>query len=259
MAPGAPEIHPGLADYQAIYPYIRYGNVCMDARLTQGDVARGFAEADRIFEDTYRTAAIHQAPFEPHACLAEVDEDGRITVWTGTQQLSVTHTELALALDLPMTSVRVIPVWSGGGFGGRLKTHLEQICALLARTTRQAREAGADPRGGVHHHARPRALRHPHQDRRQERWHHHGQRGRRAGRRRRLLRSHHRHGDARDHRRPGTLPRAQLSGPRPCGVHQQPGLGLHARLRGAGDDLRHRSRTWMPSRTGWAWIRSSCA
>ena len=137
MAPDAPEIHPGLADYQGIYPYIRYGNVCMDARLTQGDVARGFAEADRIFEDTYRTAATHQAALEPHACLAELDEDGRITVWTGTQQLSVTHAELALALDLPMTAVRVIPVWPGGGFGGRLKTHLEQICALLARTTRK--------------------------------------------------------------------------------------------------------------------------
>ena len=127
--PDAPEIHPGLADYQGIYPYIRYGNVCMDARLTQGDVARGFAEADRIFEDTYHTAATHQAALEPHACLAELDEDERITVWTGTQQLSVTHTELALALDLPITAVRVIPVWSGGGFGGRLKTHLEQICA----------------------------------------------------------------------------------------------------------------------------------
>lgn len=135
--PDAPEIHPGLADYQGIYPYIRYGNVCMDARLTQGDVARGFAEADRIFEDTYHTAATHQAALEPHACLAELDEDERITVWTGTQQLSVTHTELALALDLPITAVRVIPVWSGGGFGGRLKTHLEQICALLARTTRK--------------------------------------------------------------------------------------------------------------------------
>ena len=137
MATDAPEIHPGLADYQGIYPYIRYGNVCMDARLTQGDIARGFAEADRIFEDTYRTTATHQAALEPHACLAELDEAGRITVWTGTQQLSVTHAELALALDLPMTAVRVIPVWSGGGFGGRLKTHLEQICGLLARTTRK--------------------------------------------------------------------------------------------------------------------------
>jgi carbon-monoxide dehydrogenase large subunit len=101
-----------------------------------GDVEAGFAEADLVVEEDYYTSPCHQAALEPHACLAEVDDMGRITVFTGTQQISVLHTELALSLNLPMTDVKVVAVWLGGGFGGRLKTHLEQICSLLARETR---------------------------------------------------------------------------------------------------------------------------
>jgi CO/xanthine dehydrogenase Mo-binding subunit len=135
MEPGAPVLHPRAQEYQGIYPYIRHGNVCMEARLSLGDLDRGYAQADRIIEDTYRLRAVHQAPLEPHACLAELDHSGRLTIWTGTQQLTVCHVETAAALDLPMTEVRVIPAWLGGGFGGKLKSHLEPICALLARST----------------------------------------------------------------------------------------------------------------------------
>ena len=131
----APQIHPDVEDYDGIYPYIKYGNVCMDARVSTGDIELGFAGADYIFEHTYKTNPMHQASLEPHACLAEYDHSGKLTVWTGTQQLSVCHSELSWSLDLPQTRVRVIPAWLGGGFGGKLKTLHEGICALLARAT----------------------------------------------------------------------------------------------------------------------------
>jgi CO/xanthine dehydrogenase Mo-binding subunit len=137
LSPSAPILHPHLAEYESIYPYIRYGNVCMDACLSAGDIEHGFAEADVILEETYHTAPAHHAAIEPHGCVAEVDELGRIIVYTGTQQISVLHNELATALDIPMTDVKVVPVSLGGGFGGRLKTHFEQICALLARQVRR--------------------------------------------------------------------------------------------------------------------------
>ena len=133
LSPHAPLLHPGLATYSAIYPYIRHGNVCMETWISQGDVEGAFAAADRIFEGHYTTAAVHQAPIEPHACLADFDATGKLTVWTSTQQLSICHSELAAALGVPLTEVRVIPVWLGGGFGGKLKSQLEPICALLAR------------------------------------------------------------------------------------------------------------------------------
>ena len=99
------------------------------------DIQKGFAEADYIFENVYRTNPMHQSSIEPHACLAEYDLNGKLTVWTGTQQLSVCHSELSKALGLPQTQVRVIPVWLGGGFGGKLKSLFEPITALLAKAT----------------------------------------------------------------------------------------------------------------------------
>jgi CO/xanthine dehydrogenase Mo-binding subunit len=137
LAPEAPILHPHLAEYEAIYPYIRYGNVCLDAQLNLGDVKQGFAEADHIIEAIYHTAPTHHAALEPHACLAEIDDNGRTVVSTGTQQISVLHCELATALDIPLTDIRVVPVCLGGGFGGRLSTHFEEICALLAQATRR--------------------------------------------------------------------------------------------------------------------------
>lgn len=136
LKPDTTIIHPDVEAYAGIYPYIKYGNVCMDARVGVGDVEMGFAEADYIFEHTYKTNPMHQASLEPHACLAEYDFNGRLTVYTGTQQLSVCHNELANSLDVPHTQVRVIPAWLGGGFGGKLKTLHEGICALLARAAR---------------------------------------------------------------------------------------------------------------------------
>ena len=130
----APVIHPDVKEYKGIGPYIKYSNVCMDASISQGNVQKGFAEADLIFEDEYHTSPMHQSSIEPHACLAEFDTTGKLTVWTGTQQLSVCHSELCRALGLPQTQVRVIAAWLGGGFGGKLKSLFEPICALLAKT-----------------------------------------------------------------------------------------------------------------------------
>jgi CO/xanthine dehydrogenase Mo-binding subunit len=133
LKPDASHIHPDVASYSGIYDWIKGGNSCMEAHLQLGDVEQGFAQADYVFEDTYRTAPKYQAYLEPHACLADFDHSGRLTVWSGRQQLSVCHKELATALNVPMTAVRVIPLWLGGGFGGKLKSHLEPIAALLAR------------------------------------------------------------------------------------------------------------------------------
>lgn len=137
LQPDAPIIHPELESYSAIYPYIRSNNICFESTVEIGDIAAGFAESDVIVEHTYRTQAMHQVPIETHGSVADLDQNGILTVWTGTQQLSVCHYELAKSLDLPMSKVRVVPLWMGGGFGGKLKTTHEPIAAILARKTKR--------------------------------------------------------------------------------------------------------------------------
>ncbi|MEN8242517.1 MAG: xanthine dehydrogenase family protein molybdopterin-binding subunit [Chloroflexota bacterium] len=135
LAPDAAILHPDLAEYASIFPYIRYENTCMDARLSLGNIKEGFDQADHIFTETYTTKPMHQAYLEPWACVADFDQDGRLTVWTGTQQLSICHQEVAAALGLPLQEVRVIPLWMGGAFGGKLGARFEPIAALLTRAS----------------------------------------------------------------------------------------------------------------------------
>ncbi|MEK6711373.1 MAG: xanthine dehydrogenase family protein molybdopterin-binding subunit [Nitrospinota bacterium] len=116
------------------------GNVLARFEKTIGDPGAGFAEADRVFEHTFYTPHTHAGYIEPHACTAEVGADGKVTLWTTTQDAWAIRGDVADALGLPATKVRVIPTEIGGGFGSKLKSITEHIAALMAlRTGRPVR------------------------------------------------------------------------------------------------------------------------
>jgi CO/xanthine dehydrogenase Mo-binding subunit len=120
LAPGAPEVHPG-------------GNVAGTREYARGDVERGLAEADVVLEERFRTASHMQTPLEPHGCVARWDGD-RLTVWESTQGVYAVQAKLAEVLGLPLSGVRVIGEYMGGGFGSKLQTGKYAIAAaLLAR------------------------------------------------------------------------------------------------------------------------------
>lgn len=129
----APIIHPDLETYEATYSKVAYDNVALYTHLSVGDTEKGFTEADHIFEDEYKTQAMYQGYVEPRACVVGFDQRDKLTVWTSNQQIAECHAEMAAALDIPMTEVRVVGTALGGGFGGKLKTHVEPIAALLAK------------------------------------------------------------------------------------------------------------------------------
>ncbi|MGQ9630398.1 MAG: xanthine dehydrogenase family protein molybdopterin-binding subunit [bacterium] len=112
-------------------------NVYLHVERSRGDVEQGFAEADFIFEDTFKTTIIHQGYIEPHGAVAQVDSSGKVTVWTTTQSQFSIRASLARKLRLPMTKVRVIPTEIGGGFGGKNDPIVEPICALLAQKAKR--------------------------------------------------------------------------------------------------------------------------
>ncbi|OGL61881.1 MAG: hypothetical protein A3J27_08390 [Candidatus Tectomicrobia bacterium RIFCSPLOWO2_12_FULL_69_37] len=116
------------------------GNVLARFEKTLGNPDAGFAQADRVFEHTFRTPHAHAGYIEPHVCTAEAGADGKVTVWTTTQDAWAIRGDVAEALGLPATKVRVIPTEIGGGFGSKLKSIFEHIAALLAlRTARPVR------------------------------------------------------------------------------------------------------------------------
>jgi aerobic-type carbon monoxide dehydrogenase small subunit (CoxS/CutS family) len=78
--PKAPLVHEKFKEYTSRIPLNREGNVCLRTKINKGDIGRGFAESDEVFEDTYIVPVVHQAPLELEPALAEVDHEGRLHV-----------------------------------------------------------------------------------------------------------------------------------------------------------------------------------
>ena len=75
---------------------------------------------------------------EPHVALAEW-EDGRLTVWAGTQTPFNTRADLAGLFGLDDERVRIVAPPMGGSFGAKTFVRTEAIVAALARKAGSAR------------------------------------------------------------------------------------------------------------------------
>jgi CO/xanthine dehydrogenase Mo-binding subunit len=137
VSPGAPLIHPdgarsaGEAVSIGVRP-LAGTNACHRFRLVHGDVAAGFAEAEVVVQEAFRTPSAAHAPMEPHAAVAEW-ESGRLTVWTGTQTPFNLRADLAVAFGVDEERVRVIAIHMGGSFGAKTFVRHEGPLAALAR------------------------------------------------------------------------------------------------------------------------------
>ncbi len=100
---------------------------------TVGDADDALAAAPTRLAATYSTAFIAHVPLETHVALAEWDDGGRLTVWTGTQVPFGVRAGLADALAMPEEHVRVIVPDTGGGFGGKHAGTVAEEAARLAR------------------------------------------------------------------------------------------------------------------------------
>jgi CO/xanthine dehydrogenase Mo-binding subunit len=137
VAPGAPLLHQQAAASakDAVSIDVRPipgTNVCHRFRIRHGDIATGFAGADVVVEEVFRTAGAAHAPMEPHAALAEW-EDGRLTIWSGTQTPFNNRADLAGAFGIEPERIRIIAPPMGGSFGAKTFVRIEALVAALAR------------------------------------------------------------------------------------------------------------------------------
>lgn len=86
------------------------------ARNERGDVEKGFAEADLVFEQRYKTS--HQVNSSPGMRCAVCEWTGdELTMWINAQGTSTPRNEIAWRLGIPASKVRVISDYSTGGYG----------------------------------------------------------------------------------------------------------------------------------------------
>ena len=133
LADGAPRVH---EEFFPIAPELRPQpgtNVCHQATISCGDVERGFAEADFVYEDEFSAPPVQHCALDLHAVIAQV-EDGQITVWTNCQSPFPLGRELERIFKMP---ARVIVPYVGGGFGSKSRDRLECVITAAAKLARR--------------------------------------------------------------------------------------------------------------------------
>jgi xanthine dehydrogenase molybdenum-binding subunit len=112
-------------------------NVAVAKLITQGDIQKGFREADVIVEEEFRTGRVYHAQMETKSVVCQPEADGGITVWTTTQTIHNVRQLLGELFQIPLSrvSIRKIPV--GGSFGSSIQmnsaTPIGVALALRAR------------------------------------------------------------------------------------------------------------------------------
>ncbi len=147
MKPDAPKVRPegnvlmvGERPYRLVY---------------NGDIEKGFAQADEIVENEFFFPSQEHAPIETQVSLAVPEKDGRLTIHTVTQGMYFLLRQLQRILGqgedlshrwaervkytprahLGFSDIKYIGGNVGGAFGGKTELHADAIAALLALKT----------------------------------------------------------------------------------------------------------------------------
>ncbi|OFV96442.1 MAG: hypothetical protein A3H28_01910 [Acidobacteria bacterium RIFCSPLOWO2_02_FULL_61_28] len=122
---GAPKVHAeGNVDKQVL-------------RADAGNIEEGFRQSDHVFEADFISKHHNNAQLERRVSLARWD-GGQLTVWASTQGIHNCRRDIAQDLKLPLSRVRVICQFMGGGFGNKNQGYdFDLMAALLARETRR--------------------------------------------------------------------------------------------------------------------------
>ncbi len=131
MAEGAPVIREGAADYSV--PEGLHPNIVRYFDTGRGDLEAGFAAADLVLEESYKTEAAHQGYIEPHACVGQLGADGKGELWCCTQGHWFVRQMCTAVLGLEATQLRVTPSEIGGGFGGKTTVFIDPVALALSR------------------------------------------------------------------------------------------------------------------------------
>ena len=134
MKPGSVLVHEELGSYamEGAYTCKPGTNILGHTKIRRGNVERGFAESDLVFEDVFTTQYVQHCSMEGHVCVAQISADGGVTVWSSCQSPYNYLRDLSTALNLPYSMVRIICTGVGGAFGAKMYLRTEPLTVALA-------------------------------------------------------------------------------------------------------------------------------
>jgi xanthine dehydrogenase molybdenum-binding subunit len=142
-----------MPDAPLVHEHRDGGNLLKHIKVETGDVEEGFAGADVIIDQTYRTPATEHLFLEPECSIAvpagyspdrfggEIEPDAirgetakhtKTTIYVGSQIPYQDRSQTAAALGVDDEDVRVVATLTGGGFGGKEDITGQIHAAMLA-------------------------------------------------------------------------------------------------------------------------------
>ena len=138
VSPEAPLIHPNLDQYEVasfILPQANT-NISNHFKIRKGDVESAWDQCAAIVEHKYRTPHIQHVPIEPHVATAQMNADGKLTLWGSSQSPFAQRNLIAQSLGISQSDIRVIAPYVGGGFGSKAGVSMEALVVAIAMKVR---------------------------------------------------------------------------------------------------------------------------
>ena len=93
VKPGAPVLHAQRNETSAgvhreEFNFAVGGNICSVYHVEDGDIRKGFEEAEDIFENVYSLPPVQHGHIEPHAATAHWEAGGKLVIHSATQNPS---------------------------------------------------------------------------------------------------------------------------------------------------------------------------
>jgi CO/xanthine dehydrogenase Mo-binding subunit len=106
-------------------------NICQKHRIQWGDVDKAFKEAAAVVEGEYYFPMTYAYAMEPYVAVADVNDQG-VTIYSSAQHPFMVRHDLKTVFNMPVSQVRLIVPFVGGGYGSKSYTKIEPLVAACS-------------------------------------------------------------------------------------------------------------------------------
>ncbi len=106
-------------------------NICQRHRIQWGDVETAFKNAAAVIEGEYYFPMTYAYAMEPYVAIADVTDQG-VTIYSSAQHPFMVRHDLKTVFNLPVSKVRLIVPFVGGGYGSKSYTKIEPLVAACS-------------------------------------------------------------------------------------------------------------------------------
>jgi len=106
-------------------------NICQTHKIQWGDVEKAFQEAATVIEGDYYFPMTYAYAMEPYVAIADVTDQG-VNIYSSAQHPFMVRHDLKSIFNLPVSKVRLMVPFVGGGYGSKSYTKVEPLVAACS-------------------------------------------------------------------------------------------------------------------------------